>query len=395
MEIELLDEPATALTVTARASLALSSEQTRKDLQALVAKSVNIKEVKNAAGRDECHSAAMVLVKARTTIEKTGKAARDDATQFSKAVIAEEKALISITQPEEARLMALRDAWDAARAAEKAEAERKERARVEAIQLRIADIRECAVLASQCRTSAAVDALIGKLQADPLQGFEEFSDEAEGVRVKALGRMREIRDEKYEAEQAAAREKAEREAEAARLAQERAELERQRAEQAERNRKAREEAAAAQKALDDARQAQEAELQRQRAAIAAEQEAAAAQLRADRKRMDEERAELEYLQDEITRKARAARQAEADQLATEDAEAVCDVATSASCETFNQEDGDDLLDNSVTANDNSGWPSDDEIIGVAVASVAKAFGMTRNDAINRLAEVQEWLSVEA
>ena len=37
MEAELLEKPTTALTVTARAALALSSDQTRKDLRALVA----------------------------------------------------------------------------------------------------------------------------------------------------------------------------------------------------------------------------------------------------------------------------------------------------------------------------------------------------------------------
>ena len=98
MEIELLEKPTTELTVTARAALALSSEQTRKDLKELVAKSANIREVKNAAGRDECHGAAMALVRARTTITKTGKAAREDAAAFQKAVIAEEKSLIAITE---------------------------------------------------------------------------------------------------------------------------------------------------------------------------------------------------------------------------------------------------------------------------------------------------------
>ena len=114
MEIELLEKPTTELTVTARAALALSSEQTRKDLKELVAKSANIKEVKNTAGREEAHSYAMALVKARTTITKTGKAAREDAAAFQKAVIAEEKALIAITEGEETRLLALRDGWDAA-----------------------------------------------------------------------------------------------------------------------------------------------------------------------------------------------------------------------------------------------------------------------------------------
>lgn len=192
MEIELLDDPVTALTVTARAALALSSDQTRKDLQALVAKSANIKEVRNAAGRDECHSAAMVLVRARTTITKTGKAAREDAAAFQKAVIAAEKDLIAITEAEEARLLALRDEWDDARAAERAELERIERERVTKIHLRIADIRECGNLALQARTSAMVQSLIDKMTSTVLEGFDEFLEEAQSVRAATTERMREI-----------------------------------------------------------------------------------------------------------------------------------------------------------------------------------------------------------
>ena len=129
MNIEMIDpEPSTALTVTARAALALGSDRARTDLAALIAKSAAINEIKNAIGRDQCHSAAMALVRTRTNIAKTGKAARDDATKFSKAVIAEENSLLAITAPEEARLLALRDTWDDAQAKEKAEAERKERA---------------------------------------------------------------------------------------------------------------------------------------------------------------------------------------------------------------------------------------------------------------------------
>lgn len=68
----------------------------------------------------ECHSAAMAATKARTAIVQAGKAARDDATRFSKAVIAEEARLIAIIQPEESRLKVLRDEWDAKEAREKA-----------------------------------------------------------------------------------------------------------------------------------------------------------------------------------------------------------------------------------------------------------------------------------
>lgn len=83
MNAEVIEKPSTELTVTARAALALSSEQTRKDLKELVAKSANIREVKNAAGRDEAHSAAMALVRAAQ--EAKAQAAREAAEAADKA----------------------------------------------------------------------------------------------------------------------------------------------------------------------------------------------------------------------------------------------------------------------------------------------------------------------
>ena len=262
-----MDTPATALTVVARAALALGSDKARAELAELVKKSANIVEVKNTAGREECHSAAMVLVRARTNIEKIGKAARDDATKFSKAVIAEEKALIDITQPEEARLLALRDGWDKARAAEKAEAERIERERVAAIHARIGQIKAFATLALECRTAAKVDELLVKLNdgAHCTPSFEEFEEEGVKALTDTRARMVEIRDAKLAEEQERARVAAEQEAERQRLAAERAELERQQAEA----RAAQAQADAKAKAERDAAEAQ---LAAERAAFAAEQE---------------------------------------------------------------------------------------------------------------------------
>ena len=261
-----MSTPETALTVVARAALALGSDKARTELAELVKKSANIVEVKNSAGREECHSAAMVLVRARTNIEKIGKAARDDATKFSKAVIAEEKALIYITQPEEDRLLGLRDAWDAARAAEKAEAERIERERVAAIHARIGRIKGFATLALECRTSAKVEELIERLMAEPTEGFEEFAEEAATARGLTLARMKEISDAKFADEQERARIAAEQEAERQRLAAERAELERQQAEaraaQAQADAKAKAERDAFAAEQDRQREAQAAEARR-------------------------------------------------------------------------------------------------------------------------------------
>lgn len=383
--IELLEEPKTTeLTVTARAALALSSEQTRKDLKELVAKSANIREVKNAAGRDECHGAAMALVRARTTITKTGKAAREDAAAFQKAVIAEENSLIAITEGEETRLLALRDAWDAARAAEKAEAERIERVRVEQIHLRIADIREAGNLALQCRTSAMVQGLIDKMTSTVLEGFDEFLEEAQSVRASTTERMREICVSKRLEEDERARIKAEQEAEAVRLAAERADIERQRKEAAEAERIAAQE-----------RAEQEAKAKAARDAA----EAAAKALRdAEAKRLADERAAFEAEQAAF----RATMQAEADRRAAEtkaletvvteiDPEKVEVTApaplAAADTDPFQQADGSDELDGPQE-------PSDADIIAWAAASVSQRFGMSFNEALNRLAEVQEWIPVE-
>ena len=311
MNIELLEPEAptsTALTVTARAALALGSDKARTELAAMVKKSAAIVEVKNTAGREECHAAAMVLKKARTNIEAIGKAARDDATKFSKAVIQEEKDLIAITAPEETRLLALRDAWDNARAAEKAEAERIERARVTAIHARIADIKACGLLALECRTSAKVEELIDRLMAQPLDGFEEFEAEAANARGMTLARMKEISDQKLAEEQERARIKAEQQAESARLAQERAQLDRQRAEQAELDRKAAEQRAAAQKAIDDQQAAA-------REAIAKIDREAAAERAAQQRALDAQAAELRRqreAQEDADRAARLAEQARID-----------------------------------------------------------------------------------
>ena len=76
------------------------------------------------------------------------KAARDDATRFSKAVIAEEARLIAIIQPEESRLKVLRDEWDAKEAREKA-------AKAEAERLRVLEISQRIALFKQATSDAA------------------------------------------------------------------------------------------------------------------------------------------------------------------------------------------------------------------------------------------------
>lgn len=223
----------TELTVCERAALALESSKTEQHLKELAGKNTSIVVVIDKAGRAQAHGAAMELRTARTDIEKASKAARDDATQFQKACIAEEKRLIAIIQPEEARLLSLRDSWDAEQERIKKEAEAAERARVLAITQRIAEIGGYVPLAAQCRTADRVMSLLNRLRDmgnEGLDFFEEFTEEAVAAFAQAEQALVKLHSEKADQEAAQARLKAEVEAEVARMAVERAELARARAE---------------------------------------------------------------------------------------------------------------------------------------------------------------------
>ena len=252
MKIDLIEADA-PLTLQTRAALALNSTHTERDLRALAIKNVTITQVIDKVSRQQCHSAAMELKTARTTIAKVSKDAREDATAFQKAIIAEEKRLIAIVEPEELRLIGIRDDYDAVQERIKREEEARERARITAIHERIAEIRSFAALAAQCRTAARVAELLVKLQAFDMEGFEEFSDEAATVHAATVSGVTFVHDEKVAEEVERARVKAQQEADAAALKE-------AQAEQA---------AAAAQLAAD------RAALERERAELAAAKAAAA------------------------------------------------------------------------------------------------------------------------
>lgn len=218
----------TALTVVQRAAVALGSDKAAAELAALVEESKSITAVTNKDGRTECHAAAMRAMTARTNIEKIGKEARDDATKFSKAVIAEEARLIAIIKPEEDRLKGLRDAWDEKVAAEKAEAERKERERIAAIQLRITGIKETPIKFAAADSFDVQGAILELSELEIGADFGEFLGDATDAKIDALDTLRSMFEAKARAEDAAECARKEREAEAERMRQERAELDRQR-----------------------------------------------------------------------------------------------------------------------------------------------------------------------
>jgi hypothetical protein len=268
----MIEEPSTELVpATERAALALQSSKTEQHLLTLAAKHASITEVKDKAGREQAHGAAMELTRARTTVEKAAKEARDDATKFSKAVIAEAARLVAIVEPEETRLKAVRDAWDAEQIRIKREAEEAERTRLLAITERIAEIKSYATLAMQCRTAERVGSLLAKLHAFDMTGFAEFEAEAARAHLDTITAMAQQREAL-----------AGREAESERLKAEREELARQ---QAQAKQKA-DELAAQQKAEADKLAAERAEFARQ-------QQEAADKLAAQQAEIERQRAELE------------------------------------------------------------------------------------------------------
>lgn len=318
-----------ALTLPERAAVALGSSKTETELRDLVKQSADIVAVANMAGRDQAHRIGMNLKTARVVIERTGKAAREDATAFGKAVIAEEKRLVGIIGAEEDRVFGLRDDWDTKVATERqavidAEVARTARiaSAIEAIRedetdaLRIAktaeEVRECLAYCENRDISVVI--------------YQDRHAEAVTLRATVLESIRTILAGRVAAEAVEAQRVADAKAEAARVLAERAELEQLRAAAAETarltkiesDRVAAEQAAEAKRLTDlalaqqiEARRRQDlaaaelrAQAEAQAAAARAEQverdrvstavkaqlEQQAAQLAADRRALDEDRA---------------------------------------------------------------------------------------------------------
>jgi hypothetical protein len=378
-QLEQLDS-STALAPAARAALALDSAKHRTELAELVKKSAGIVAVSNADGREEAHRAGMVLKTARVTIQKRGKEAREDATKFSAAVIAEEKALVGLIAPEEERVLALRDVWDAQVEAERQAKIAAERERIEALQRRVALLRNIpATMAgkSAAEISNEIGFLVGST---PGASFEEFEEQAKAARLEVLDQLAKMETEQRGVEHAqemarqeAARQQQEQAEEAARLKAEREELARLRAEQAERleaEQRQQREAMAAERAeadrirkLED--EARAFKLQQEREAMERQNEA----MRLERTRIAQEQAMLDESR-RVAAEAEAERmrlQAAADQ-ALEDARKPAPVVPVAQTVAVSR-------------------PSDDEIIQV----VAKHFGVAVDQAYGWLIELSHEL----
>jgi len=249
-----------ALPPADRALIVLNSTKTEADLRAMVEEAAGITEIKDKTGREQAHRMGMRLKTARTIIQKTGKAAREDATAFCNAVLTEEKRLIAITQAEETRVLGLRDAFD-----EKLEAERRAaEARRAEILGKIQGIRDLPTAlrsASSAEIAAEREALAAfEPSADV---FGDLLDDCKAAMAEACTKLDELHGQAVAEEERAAAAEAERRRIQEALAAERAAMEAERAAmEAERARIAAERAelealrAAAQRAAEKAKAAE-------------------------------------------------------------------------------------------------------------------------------------------
>jgi DNA repair exonuclease SbcCD ATPase subunit len=284
----------TELTVIQRAAVALGSSKATVELTELAAASKSITAVTNAAGRTECHTACMKARAARIAVEGIAKDAREDAKNFSVAVIAEEKRLVAIIEPEEKRLKTLRDDFDAKIEADKEAKKQAEAKRIAAITARITAIKET-VVAAAMKDPAGIKELIDNLESIVVDGtFGEFTGLATVAKTDTLNKLRELLTSKAAQAAEQLRLAEERAVEERRLADERAKLEAERKEadriQAQRDAIARAEREQAEARAKEAREkeaadlkAQREELERREAEVkkVAEKQAAEAKARAD------------------------------------------------------------------------------------------------------------------
>ena len=311
----------TTLTLPQRAAVALGAVDYEAKIKEQVAASTDITAVIDPAGREQAHRIGMNLLKLRTGIKAVGEAARKDATDFSKAVIAKEKDLIALITPEENRVFELRDAYDTKVEAEKQAAIAKERERIAAIQAEIAAIHDTPLelVNKSAADIHAAAATVAAIVVDKAR-FAEFEKDAAKVIAEVSAKLASLHAAAVANEE-----------EAARIAAERAELAQLREAAAEARRIAQVEAdriAAERQAEDDRRAAlaaeQEAEALRKREAHAAElkkqADAQAEQNRLEQAEIARQRQELLDMQAAAAEATRLA-QVEADRLANDAAQA--------------------------------------------------------------------------
>ena len=265
-------------------------------IEALMAKIKTFKPVSEAeiTDKDTFTPAWESLKEVRETrkeIETTGKAARADATAYSKAVISAEKALLEVIAPVESALKEKTDAWkkqEEERKAAKREAEAREAKRVAGIGSLIAEI------------TAIPGAFLNATASEIASAYEELNSrdlEAEGSFGEFIEKAKEEKDKALES---------------LKTAIDRASTQEEQARQFAEMKRQQEEAQAELKAQQEEIARQKAELQRQQqeaaqAKLDAERETLAAQ----RKQQEEETRKFKEEQDRLAREAQAKADAEA------------------------------------------------------------------------------------
>lgn len=288
----------TQLAPVERAAYALKSAERKDVLRALVKESADLVEVRDQVARDQIHGAYMRLKNSRVALEKDAAALREDAKAFNLAMIAEEKALLAITDPEETRLKTLRDDFDQAAERERQAKAEIERTRIAALQDDIQAMRNY-VAQFLGASSERLTEIIAEVQGVNMERFAELKADAEAARAETLAGLTGLRAEAKAREDEAARQVAE----AARLKAEREQFDREQAEARERMAAQEREAAALRAAEQKRLDEQQAEIRRQQEAVdrarreQEDRERAAAQaeedrLRAERQRVEDEAAAL-------------------------------------------------------------------------------------------------------
>ena len=287
------------ISVIERAIKALDVNETA--LRKLVTESADIKIVTNPAGFAQAQSARMKLRTARVNLEKRGKTAREDAQEFSKAVIAKQKDYVGIVEPEESRLQSLQDEFTAKIEAEKQAKIDAENKRKEDIQTAIESLSANLKFGdSSVNIQAKIDH-ITLIEMDALV-FQERLEEARERKIESLGELSVALDlvkstEEARALQETARIKAEQEAAEQRALAEKAALEVARIQAAQ---------LAEQQRIEEAKRDESEKLaaEERAARIKAEQESA--KLRAEAKAAEDKRIAEESAKAEAERKAAAA-----------------------------------------------------------------------------------------
>ncbi len=149
------------LSVAERAVLAVGHAHREKELVKLAASTTDIIEITNDAGYQQVRSARIRLKNERLAIKNDAEKAREDAKDFSTAVLAEQKRLIALTEPEELRLSALEDAHEEKERLAKQALIDAEVARQVALQKRVDDLRALpngATLLTSAEVQARIDA---------------------------------------------------------------------------------------------------------------------------------------------------------------------------------------------------------------------------------------------